>query len=97
MDIMGPFPITQRGNCFVLTAMDYFTKWPEAYAITNQEAEMVSDTLVEGMFSRVSMAEAFHSDYGRNFESKLFAACRKHAQPHCTHKAMALLSNLTEP
>lgn len=37
--------------------MDYFTKWPEAYTIPNQEAEMVSDALVEGKFSRFSMVE----------------------------------------
>lgn len=30
MNIMGPFPVSERGNWFVLTAMDYFTKWPEA-------------------------------------------------------------------
>lgn len=47
VDIMGPFPVTERGNRFVLTAMDYFTKWPEAYAIPNQEAETVSDALVD--------------------------------------------------
>lgn len=37
--------------------MDYFTKWPEAYMIPNQEAEMVSDALVEGMFNRFGMVE----------------------------------------
>lgn len=62
VDIMGPFPITERGNRFVLTAMDYFTKWPEAYAISNQEAETVSDALVEGMFSRFGMAEVIYSN-----------------------------------
>uniref|UniRef100_A0A673NE13 Gypsy retrotransposon integrase-like protein 1 n=1 Tax=Sinocyclocheilus rhinocerous TaxID=307959 RepID=A0A673NE13_9TELE len=114
VDIMGPFPITERGNRFVLAAMDYFTKWPEAYAIPNQEAETVSEALVEGMFSRFGMAEVVHSDQGRNFESKLFAAlcerlgmhlrpcvnglaCRKPAQHHCIHKAMALLKDLIGP
>ncbi len=67
VDIIGHFPITERGNPFVLTAMDYFTKWPEAYAIPNQEAETVSDALVEGMFSRIGMAEVVHSAQGRNF------------------------------
>ncbi|CAI5696292.1 unnamed protein product [Oreochromis niloticus] len=63
-----------RGNRYVLVAMDYFTKWPEAYAIPDQEAETVADALVEGMFSRFGTAETFHSDQGRNFESKVFAA-----------------------
>lgn len=74
VDIMGPFPETDRGNKYVLCAMDYFTKWPEAYGIPNQDAETVADALVEGMFSRFGAAESIHSDQGRNFESRVFAA-----------------------
>lgn len=42
--------------------MDYFTKWLEAYALHNQEAETVADTLLEGMFSWFGTAKAIHSD-----------------------------------
>ncbi|KAI3360729.1 hypothetical protein L3Q82_012872 [Scortum barcoo] len=52
VDIMGPYPRTDKGNHYVLAAMDYFTKWPEAYAIPDQEAETVANALVEGMFTR---------------------------------------------
>lgn len=74
VDIMGPFPRTDKGNRYVLAAMDYFTKWPEAYAIPDQEAETVTDAMVEGMFSRFGAAEVVHSDQGRNFESAVFTA-----------------------
>ncbi|KAK7884629.1 hypothetical protein WMY93_027752 [Mugilogobius chulae] len=74
VDIMGPFPRTDKGNRYVLAAMDYFTKWPEAFAIPDQEAETVADTLVDGMFSRFGVAEVIHSDQGRNFESAVFSA-----------------------
>ncbi|KAI3375469.1 hypothetical protein L3Q82_003801 [Scortum barcoo] len=57
VDIMGPFPRTDKGNRYVLAAMDYFTKWPEAYAIPDQEAETVANALVEGMFTRFGTAE----------------------------------------
>ncbi len=33
VDILGPFPVTEAGNRFVLVAMDYFMKWSEAYAV----------------------------------------------------------------
>lgn len=33
VDDMSQFPRTEKGNCYVLTAMDYFTKWPEADAL----------------------------------------------------------------
>ncbi len=42
VDILGPFPITEAGNHFVLVAMDYFTKWPEAYAVPDQSASTMA-------------------------------------------------------
>lgn len=41
VNVMSPFPCSERGNKFVLTAMDYFTKWPEDYALPDQEADTV--------------------------------------------------------
>lgn len=38
IDILGPFPHTPRGNRYVVVALDYFTKWPEAVAVPDQEA-----------------------------------------------------------
>ena len=46
MDILGPLPLTPRGNRFVLVVTDYFTKWTESYAIPNQEASTVAEKLV---------------------------------------------------
>lgn len=72
IDIAGPFPETEDGNKYILVAMDYFTKWVEAYAIPNQEASTVADVLVKEMFSRFGVPLELHSDQGRNFESSLF-------------------------
>ena len=77
VDITGPFPVTASGNRFVLVAMDYFTKWPEAYAIPNHEATTVARALVDGFFTRFGMPKELHSDQGREFESKVFQeTCR---------------------
>uniref|UniRef100_A0A3Q1EU28 Gypsy retrotransposon integrase-like protein 1 n=1 Tax=Acanthochromis polyacanthus TaxID=80966 RepID=A0A3Q1EU28_9TELE len=78
IDILGPFPLTERGNRYVLTTMDYFTKWPEAYSLPDQEAETVVDALVAGMFSRFGVPEVIHTDQDRNFESRVFKTmCEK--------------------
>lgn len=60
IDVLGPFPLSERGNRYILTAMDYFTKWPEANCLPDQEAGTIVDALVEGMFSRTP--EVIHTD-----------------------------------
>ena len=71
IDIAGPFPVSDAGNRYLLLAMDYFTKWPEVYAIPNQEAATVADVLVKNFFCRFGVPRELHSDQGRYFESKL--------------------------
>ena len=39
IDIPGPFPETDRGNKEVAVVVDMYTKWPEAYALPNQEVD----------------------------------------------------------
>lgn len=58
--IMSPFQCMERGNCFVITAMESFMKWPMAYALPDQEVETVADALVEVMFGRFGTAETIH-------------------------------------
>ena len=72
MDISGPLPTTSRGNQFICVVMDYFTKWPEAYALPNHEAETVADVLVSQFFTRFGVPDELHSDQGREFESRVF-------------------------
>ena len=58
------------GNRYLLCVMDYFTKWPEAYAIPNQEAQTVANAIVDGYVSRFGVTHEPHS--GRSFESAVF-------------------------
>jgi hypothetical protein len=51
--------------------MDYITKWPEVYAIPNQEASTIAETLVTNFFCRFGIPWELHSDQGHNFESHL--------------------------
>ena len=71
IDIAGPFPESDKGNRYLLIAMDFFTKWPETYTIPNQEASTVAETLVTNFFCRFGVPMGLHSDQGRNFESRL--------------------------
>jgi len=45
--------------------MDYFSKWPEVFAIPNKEASTVADVLVENV-SRFGGPMELHSNQRRN-------------------------------
>ncbi|GFX11425.1 retrovirus-related Pol polyprotein from transposon 412 [Trichonephila clavipes] len=68
-DILGPIPRSSDGNNNILVVMDYFTKWPEAYLISDQEASTVVEILVQHWISRFGVPLQLHSDQGRNFDS----------------------------
>ena len=38
MDLIGPMPETQRGNKYIVTLTDYFTKWAEAAPLADKTA-----------------------------------------------------------
>ena len=33
IDVTGPFPKSARGNKFMVTVVDHYTKWAEAYPV----------------------------------------------------------------
>ena len=72
IDVLGPLPETESRNKYILIAMDYFSKWSEAYALPNQQAVTVACVLVSQFFSRFGVPAKLHSDQGRNFESFVF-------------------------
>ena len=77
IDVLGPLPITETGNKYILIVADYFTKWVEAYPMPNQEATTVAKLLVREFICRFGVPLLIHSDQGRNFGSELFAEmCR---------------------
>lgn len=72
LDILGPLPLTERGNKYIMVVSDYFTKWTEAYALPNQTAETCAQAFVNEFVCRYGAPEILHSDQGRQFESQLF-------------------------
>ena len=72
LDIFGPLPLSDEGNQYILVVSDYFTKWPEAYSLPNQEATIVAEVLVKEFVSRFGVPRELHSDQGCNFESSVF-------------------------
>ena len=73
LDLVGPLPITHHGNQYILVCMDYFTQWPEAYALPSMTSATVASVFVINWICRFGVPEQLHSDQGRQFESTLFA------------------------
>ncbi|KRY50466.1 Retrovirus-related Pol polyprotein from transposon [Trichinella britovi] len=62
VDIIGPFQRTERGNKYILTVQDYFSKWPEAYPIPDMTASTVARTLVNEFICRYGAPESLHTN-----------------------------------
>ncbi len=70
VDLIGPLKTTRSGNKYILSVIDYYTKYAEAEALPNQEAETIVRALEE-IFARHGMPSVLLTDQGRNFESHL--------------------------
>jgi hypothetical protein len=71
IDVARPFPWSNQGNRYLLIGMDYFTKWPEAYATPNQEASTMAEVMVTNFFCCFEVLWELHSNQGHNSESCL--------------------------
>lgn len=72
LDIMGPLPLSDKGNRYLLVMEDYFTKWTEAVPLPYQEAITVINALIESVITKFGVPRELHSDQGSNFESNVF-------------------------
>ena len=72
IDVTGPHPTSAKGNTYVLTVIDHFTKWVELFPMRNQEASTVAKLLVDRVFCVHGCPLQILTDRGTNFESNLF-------------------------
>ena len=71
VDIIGPItPTSSSGNRYVLTLIDYATRYAEAAAIPRWDTTTVAEALYE-MWSRLGIPDTVISDRGTQFTSDL--------------------------
>ena len=71
LDYLGPFPVTPRGNRYILVMNDTFTKYFEVLAVPNQKAEDCTRHIVNDFVSCWGTSLHIHSDQGATFESSV--------------------------
>ena len=71
MDIIGPIePMSTKRNRFILTVVDYATRYPEAVALPSVDTQHVAEALLK-IYSRVGVPSEILSDQGVQFMSNL--------------------------
>ena len=70
VDLIGPLPETSRGNKYILTVSDYFSKWPEATPLSDKSAIGIAEFIFK-CFTRHGCCTAKITDQGREFVNKV--------------------------
>ncbi|XP_021754398.1 uncharacterized protein LOC110719718 [Chenopodium quinoa] len=69
IDYMGPFP-SSNGNCYILVAIDYVSKWVEAIASPTNNAKVVMKLFKKTIFPRFGVPRAIINDGGSHFHER---------------------------
>ena len=72
MDITGPYLMTPRKNKYLLTFIDHFTKYVEAFPIPDQTAETCARVYATQIIARHGTGSTLITDQGRSFISSFF-------------------------
>ena len=74
IDHVGPLFESKRGNVYILTAIDVFTRFPFAIPVQDRKAETVARALYENIFQLFSFPSALVSDNAPEFVGKVMTA-----------------------
>src|SRR5688572_16862818 len=71
IDIVGPLLATETGNRYIIVAMDYFTRWPEAKVVRSANSEEVANFIYENIICRFGAPRVIQSDQGTHFVNQV--------------------------
>ena len=68
---MGPLPVTERGNKYIVTCIDYLTKWAEAKLLPDKSAMQVAWFIYDKIICRYGCPAIIQSDNGLEFVNEI--------------------------
>jgi hypothetical protein len=72
LDVTGPYPLTPRKNRYLLTFIDHFTKYVEAFPIPDQTAATCARVYATQIITRHGTGSKLITDQGPAFMSEFF-------------------------
>lgn len=73
VDMVGPLPETNRGNRWILVAVDHFTRWQDVIAIPDATTPSVTRVIDKRILCYSEIPKGICSDQGAQFESTAMA------------------------
>jgi len=71
IDFVGPLPRTAKGNKYIIVAIDYLTKWPEAKALKEATAEKTAEFIYKEIICRHGCPKIISTDRGTHFNNQM--------------------------
>ena len=67
IDVMGPLPRSLTGKRYIVVAVDHFTKWVEARALEEADAQSIAGFIYEDIITRHGIPQKITTDRGSEF------------------------------
>jgi len=71
MDISGPYPRSLSGNKYILSIVDHYSGWPEAFPLPDKSAENVAHVVIDEVVPRFGCPLQVVTDNGTENENKV--------------------------
>ena len=71
LDLSGPYPTSLLGNKYIIAFVDWYSVWPEAFAVPDKTAGTVADLIIEQIYPRFGCPLQIFSDNGTKNVNKV--------------------------
>src|SRR6266508_3114202 len=71
VDVVGPLPITQQQNRYIVVAVDYLSRWQEAKPLKEATASTIANFLYYEIICRYGCFKHLHTDRGTEFVNEI--------------------------
>ena len=82
IDTCGPFTTSVNGNKYIVTVVDQYSGWPEAYPVPDKTAEQVAKIILDEIIPRYSCPVTLLSDNGTEYCNRLIDEISKVLKIH---------------